>query len=83
MEALTPQMLTKAAQMFAIHQDWLEVASDEVYKFKSFYKDPHGFAAYLDELVSTAVKESLFCYVVMPHIDEFCIEEKRWFYCSR
>lgn len=79
MEALTPPMLIKAAQMFAINQDWLEAASDEVYEFKSFYKDPHGFATYLDELVSTAVKESLFCYVVMPHIDEFCIEKKDGF----
>lgn len=49
---LTPEMLDAAASQFSVNREWLEGASEQVYKIHSFYKQPQEFSAFVDGLLA-------------------------------
>jgi hypothetical protein len=53
LEVLTSEKLLAAAQLFDVRLDWLEGATDEIYKDKgNFYKNPKRFAEFVDDVLA-------------------------------
>lgn len=53
LEFLTSERLESAAKLFDVRLDWLEGATDEIYKDKGdFYKHPANLAKFVDELLA-------------------------------
>lgn len=52
LEKLSPQILSDAAELFAVELEWLQGATDKVYPTHEFYKQPKEFDAFVDELLS-------------------------------
>ncbi len=49
-KVLTSGHIEKAAKLFGVNKDWLDCASEQVYKPQNFYKNPEGFEAYIGSL---------------------------------
>lgn len=47
---LTEEMLTDAAEMFAVRREWLDGASDKIYELNHFYKQPQRFAQFVNAI---------------------------------
>jgi len=47
---LSDQLLDSAASLFAIRREWLDGASDQIYRLHDFYKQPEAFAEFIEGL---------------------------------
>jgi hypothetical protein len=49
---LTPEILTAAAELFAVRLEWLECVDNQIYKTHDFYKQPEAYRTFLTNLVA-------------------------------
>lgn len=52
--ALTPKVLEQTAHLFGIRLEWLENVDDDIYEYRSCYKEPQLFFEHLASLLSRA-----------------------------
>ena len=65
--ALTGEMLTAAAELFAVRREWLDGASTQIYKLHHFYKKPKRFAEFIDAIIERANYIGGQLFVEEPH----------------
>nr|WP_158651783.1 hypothetical protein [Marinobacterium profundum] len=49
---LSPELLSDAAELFAVNLEWLQGSIDSPYPTHQFYKQPDEFERFIDELIS-------------------------------
>lgn len=55
--ALTPEILDQAARLFGIRIEWLEGVDDEIYEYRSCYKEPELFLDLLTSIKGSSDSE--------------------------
>ncbi|WP_160152635.1 hypothetical protein [Microbulbifer sp. ALW1] len=54
LSTLTEEMLTNAAELFAVRREWLDGASSQIYELNHFYKEPQRFAQFINAIIKRA-----------------------------
>lgn len=66
-------VLEAVCRLFSIRREWLDGVDDQVYPVHDFYKRPHDFVNFIEELMQGSCNGTLSGYLIAPNkIDQNC-----------